>query len=106
AMAKAMRALGGLGVIHRFIPDGPTHARLVSQQPGPRILAIGVKPSDLEKIPLVTALDGVLIDVAHGHSDRVLETIGAIREAYPELWIIAGNVATAEGAWDLLEAGA
>jgi IMP dehydrogenase len=105
-MAIAMQQLGGMGVIHRFITDADTHADWVSRQPGPRILAIGVKPSDLDKIALVKELHGVLIDVAHGHSDRVLETIAAITERYPSLWVIAGNVATAEGAWDLLEAGA
>lgn len=106
AMATAMHELGGLGVIHRFIPDPQAHADMVGQAPAPRILTVGVKAEDLAKIALVKALNGVLIDVAHGHSDRVMETIIAIRERHPGLWIIAGNVATAEGAWDLLEAGA
>jgi hypothetical protein len=51
--------------------------------PGHRFLAIGVKGADLEKIPLVEGLDGVVIDVAHGHSDRVAETIAAMREVDP-----------------------
>ncbi|HEY9854963.1 MAG TPA: IMP dehydrogenase [Stenomitos sp.] len=106
AMATAMHGLGGLGVIHRFIPDAAEHARMVSETPGTRILAIGVKPTDIEKIDMIKGLHGVLIDVAHGHSDRVMETIQTIRDRFPGLWIIAGNVATAEGAWDLLEAGA
>jgi hypothetical protein len=94
-----------MGVIHRFVDDPETHAEWVSRTPGHRFLAIGVKAADLEKIPLVEGLDGVVIDVAHGHSDRVAETIAAVREVDPQLWIVAGNVATAEGAWDLLEAG-
>ena len=106
AMATAMAEAGGMGVIHRFVDDPETHAEWVSSIPGHRFLAIGVKPADLEKIPLVEGLDGVIIDVAHGHSDRVAETIAAVREERPHLWIVAGNVATAEGAWDLLEAGA
>jgi IMP dehydrogenase len=106
AMAKALRALGGLGMIHRFIPDAGEHAAMVSAAPGPRILTVGVKATDLDKIPMVEGLDGVLIDVAHGHHDRVMETIAAVRAAHPDLWVIAGNVATAEGSWDLLEAGA
>jgi IMP dehydrogenase len=105
-MAEAMAEVGGMGVIHRFIEDPETHADLVSRTPGHRFLAIGVKPSDRDKIALVEGLDGVVIDVAHGHSDRVMETTAAVRERYPELWLIAGNVATAEGAWDLLESGA
>jgi IMP dehydrogenase len=105
-MATAMAGLGGMGVIHRFIPDAQTHADLVSRQPAPRVMAIGVKPGDLDKVALVKECQGVLIDVAHGHSDRVLETIHDLRERFPGMWVIAGNVATAEGAWDLLEAGA
>jgi IMP dehydrogenase len=106
AMATEMARLGGMGVIHRFIPDPQAHADMVSQQPGPRFIALGVKPTDLDKLPMVKDLHGVVIDVAHGHSDRVMEMIATIREQHPQLWIIAGNVATAEGAWDLLEAGA
>src|SRR5918997_28684 len=87
AMATAMAEAGGRGRGHRF-------------------LAIGVKDTDLEKMPMVDGLDGVVIDVAHGHSDRVAETIAAVALKHPELWIVAGNVATSEGAWDLLEAGA
>jgi IMP dehydrogenase/GMP reductase len=105
-MATAMAEAGGMGVIHRFVDDPQTHADWVGRTPGHRFLALGVKPADLEKIPQVDGLDGVVIDVAHGHSDRVAETIAALREGYPGLWIVAGNVATAEGAWDLLEAGA
>jgi IMP dehydrogenase len=106
AMATAMAEAGGMGVIHRFVDDPETHAEWVGRTPGHRFLAVGVKSSDLGKISMVDGLDGVVIDVAHGHSDRVTEMISEIREKHPELWIVAGNVATAEGAWDLLEAGA
>jgi IMP dehydrogenase len=104
-MATAMHQLGGLGVIHRFI-DPVQHAQMVAQVPGPRVMTVGVKASDLDKIPMVEGLEAALIDVAHGHHDRVMETISTIRERHPGLWIIAGNVATAEATWDLLEAGA
>jgi IMP dehydrogenase len=106
AMATAMAEVGGMGVIHRFVDDPGTHAEWVGRTPGHRFLAIGVKDADLEKIPMVEGLDGVVVDVAHGHSDRVAETIAAVSDGHPDLWIVAGNVATAEGAWDLLEAGA
>jgi IMP dehydrogenase len=105
AMAEAMHQKGGLGIIHRFL-DAATQVELVNRTPGIRILSLGVKEQDLEKIPLARDLKGVLIDVAHGHSDRVIELVQTIRERHPNLWIIAGNVATAEGAWDLLDAGA
>src|ERR1035437_2545684 len=88
SMAIALRQLGGLGIIHRFIPDSPRHAHMVSSQPSPRILAIGVKADDMDKIPMVSDLAGVLIDVAHGHSDRVLEVISEMRDRHPDLWVI------------------
>ena len=106
AMATAMAEAGGMGVIHRFVDDPDTHADWVNRTPGHRFMAVGVKPRDLGKLAMVDGLDGVVIDVAHGHSDRVTEMISEVREKYPDLWVIAGNVATAEGAWDLLEAGA
>ncbi len=48
----------------------------------------------------------VVVDTAHGHSKGVLDSVSKIRDAYPELQIIAGNVATAEATRDLIEAGA
>lgn len=104
-MAWAMAEMGGLGIIHRFL-DEQTHVEMVSNVPGIKVLTIGVKEKDLDKISLVKGLNAILVDVAHGHSDRVVEIIQTIREKYPNLSIIAGNVATSEGAWDLLDAGA
>ena len=49
--------------------------------------------------------DLVVIDTAHGHSVRVSESVRRIKEAYPNAQIIAGNVATAEGAQSLIDAG-
>lgn len=51
-------------------------------------------------------VDVIVIDTAHGHSQGVLDQLRKIRNAYPELDIIAGNVATAEGTKALIEAGA
>ncbi|MEJ2764275.1 IMP dehydrogenase [Photobacterium sp. MCCC 1A19761] len=50
-------------------------------------------------------VDVLLIDSSHGHSEGVLQRIRETREAYPELPIVGGNVATAEGARALIEAG-
>ena len=47
-----------------------------------------------------------MLDSAHGHSANVLRCVKMIREAYPDLQIIAGNVATAEGTEALIKAGA
>ena len=53
-----------------------------------------------------TGVDVVCVDTAHGHSKGVLEAVKKIRKAYPQLDIIAGNVATGEGALALVKAGA
>ncbi|MCM3672136.1 IMP dehydrogenase [Mesobacillus maritimus] len=70
--------------------------------------AVGVAADTLKRVEgLVQAqVDVIVIDTAHGHSKGVLETVRQIRETYPDLAIIAGNVATAEGTRDLIEAGA
>ncbi|MDZ5713821.1 IMP dehydrogenase [Jeotgalibacillus haloalkalitolerans] len=51
-------------------------------------------------------VDALVIDTAHGHSQGVLDTIALIRNSFPDVVIIAGNVATAEGTKALIEAGA
>ena len=51
-------------------------------------------------------VDVITVDTAHGHSAGVIETVKKIRAHYPDLPIIAGNVATAEGTRELIEAGA
>jgi len=70
--------------------------------------AIGVQPSDIERAhALVDAgVDLLIIDTAHGHSKMVIEMVKRIRKEIPEKPIIAGNIATADAAKDLIEAGA
>ena len=70
--------------------------------------AIGAGPGNEERAKaLVEAgVDVLLVDSSHGHSQGVLDRIAQIRKAYPDLPIIGGNIATAEGAIALAEAGA
>ncbi len=70
--------------------------------------AVGITANVLDRCEaLVKAkVDAVVLDCAHGHSANVLRCVKMIREAYPELQIIAGNVATGEATKDLIEAGA
>lgn len=51
-------------------------------------------------------VDVVVVDTAHGHTTSVIETVEMLKQEFPELEIIAGNVATAEGTGALIEAGA
>src|SRR5262247_3222971 len=70
--------------------------------------AVGTGPDRLERAQaLVDAgVDVVVVDTAHGHSKRVLETVAELRRHFPELPLVGGNVATGEGAEALIKAGA
>lgn len=70
--------------------------------------AVGVTDNLLDRVAaLVKAqVDVVALDTAHGHSQGVMDAVRKIKSAYPELQVIAGNVATAEACEDLIAAGA
>jgi IMP dehydrogenase len=70
--------------------------------------AVGVTSDTMKRVEMLVRaqVDAIVIDTAHGHSKGVLDMVRTIRDAYPSLTIIAGNVATAEGTRDLIEAGA
>ncbi len=70
--------------------------------------AIGITANVLERVEaLVNAkVDIVVLDSAHGHSENVINCLKMIKDKYPDLQVIAGNVATGEGTRDLIEAGA
>ena len=70
--------------------------------------AVGVTSDTMKRVEqLVKAhVDVIVIDTAHGHSAGVLNMVSQIRDTYPELTIVAGNVATPSGTKALIEAGA
>lgn len=70
--------------------------------------AVGVTADTMERVAALKAagVDAIVVDTAHGHSTMVIETVRLIKKNYPELELIAGNVATAEATRDLIEAGA
>ena len=70
--------------------------------------AVGVSKDTLERASALyqAHVDVIVVDTAHGHSKGVIETVKLLRKEFPDLQIIAGNVATAEATRDLIEAGA
>ena len=70
--------------------------------------AVGITANVLDRVDaLVKAhVDEIVIDSAHGHSANIFKTLRLIKEHYPDLQVIAGNVATAEATRDLIAAGA
>ncbi len=69
---------------------------------------VGITANVLERVAALveSKVDVVVLDSAHGHSENVLRCLRMIKESYPDLPVIAGNVATAEGTRALIEAGA
>ena len=70
--------------------------------------AVGVTANTMERVDaLVKAhVDVIVVDSAHGHSKNIINTVKEIKTAYPDLQVIAGNVATGEAVKALIEAGA
>jgi IMP dehydrogenase/GMP reductase len=128
AMAVAMARLGGMGCVHRMqtIDDQAAQVRQVKRAATDGSGSLGVPPSvDGDGRLIVAAAVGVaddfvkraevlkdaetdvlLVDAAHGHLDLSLKAVALLRERYPDLPIMAGNVATPEGVADLVAAGA
>jgi IMP dehydrogenase/GMP reductase len=126
AMAAAMAAVGGIGFIHRmtsaavqadeirrtksaFVDKNSLPEATVDSRGRFRVgAAVGVKADFLSRAEaLVEAgTDVLIVDVAHGHADYVLEAIEKLRTTFPDVDLVAGNVATADGVRDLISAGA
>ena len=70
--------------------------------------AIGATPDVLERVEaLINAqVDVLVLDSAHGHNNNVIESVRKVKKAFPNVQLIAGNVATAEGTKALIDAGA
>ncbi|MDE0159887.1 MAG: IMP dehydrogenase [Candidatus Dadabacteria bacterium] len=70
--------------------------------------AVGVDKHSQERVDELVAAgcDVIVVDTAHGHSKRVLDSLAHIRKKYPEIDLVAGNIATSEAAEDLIKAGA
>ena len=102
-------ALKGLVTI-KDIEKASTYPNTARDEKGRLLVgaAIGATKDVLDRTAaLVEAgVDVVVLDSAHGHSRNILERVSMVKATYPELQVIAGNVATAEGTKALIEAGA
>jgi IMP dehydrogenase len=70
--------------------------------------AVGISSDTQERVRKLfeASVDAIVVDTAHGHSDNVIKVVERIRKQYPDLDLVAGNVATAEATRCLIEAGA
>lgn len=110
ALAVAIGKEGGYGIIHRnfSIPDQVEEVKFVLKE-GVLVgaaVGLGTDFADRVKALVNVGVPEICIDSAHGHSKQVIEAIKFIKTKYPKVAVIAGNVATFEGAKALFEAGA
>jgi len=106
-MAAAMYDLGGLGIIHRFMTSEAHRVAIIDSAVPYKVVCIGVGASGQHRLgEMADIAKAVLIDVAHGHCDAVIDQIKWLKSAYPHLPVIAGNIATRAAAEDLILAGA
>jgi IMP dehydrogenase len=71
-------------------------------------VAIGVRSNDLNRAAacVEAGADILVLDIAHGHSDHVVDMLRILKHSFPDIPVMAGNIASAEGVKDLAEAGA
>lgn len=108
-MAIALGKLGGLGVIHRFltIEQQAEEVRKVKKENLITAAAIGVKDFQERAKALAEAgVNIIVIDIAHGHSKYAGKTLDYLKEKYPHIDIMAGNIATKDAAEYFLSKGA
>lgn len=114
AMAKAMEEAGGLGILHRYQSHEAVlaHIKTLISHGCYAVPSIGVKDGDYDKALdyIEASADAICVDIAHGDSAHAIDMVRDLREyidkeeSFTE--IIAGNVATFNGARNLAKAGA
>ena len=124
--ATALAKLGGLGVIHKNMTisaqadevrkvktatfDSADFPNAAIDAEGHLLVAgaVGVTNDTVDRVQAMVeaGVDAIVLDSAHGHSEGVLRKVSEVRSTFPNLNIIAGNIATREGAAALYDAGA
>ncbi len=111
-MAIAMARLGGIGILHRFMPIDVQAREVESvKEAGSALLvgaAVGTDRDMVERAKALVAAgaDALVLDIAHGHSEHAIEGLRRLKDHFADVDVVAGNVATLQGAADLAEAGA
>ncbi|MES3036755.1 MAG: IMP dehydrogenase [Bdellovibrionota bacterium] len=110
-MAKSMAELGGLGILHRFMPmeEQVAQVRLLKHE-GMKLISasvgVGEETKGRAKALVDAGVNILTIDIAHGHSVQMMETMKMLKDTYPDVELIVGNLATPDAAEDLIAAGA
>lgn len=109
-MALAMWKAGAMGAIHRFMPlsEQVKEFEFVNNAGGKTFVSVGVSGDAIERATRLYAAGAryFVIDIAHGHSKMMKDTIQAVSDLGPDVFIMAGNVATKAAVVDLANWGA
>ena len=111
-MAVAMARLGGIGIVHRFMPIEAQADQIDMVKEAGAHLVVGAAVGtdrDMRERPRprgAAGADALVLDIAHGHSDHAIDGVRALKDNFADVDVVAGNVATLEGAADLADAGA
>ena len=108
-LSIALGKLGGIGIIHRNLTVSD-QVRIVKKVKSKKVLvgaATGSSPGFEErtKALVLSGVDLILIDSAHGFTKSIIDAVKFIKKTYPKMQVIAGNVATYEGTKALIHAG-
>ena len=109
-MAAAIAIEGGMGIIHRNlnIKNQSSEVKKVKSKSLLVGAAIGTNKEDLDRARslISNGVDLIVIDTAHGHSEKVLKTLSKIKKITKKIPVCVGNIATGEAAKKLYNSGA
>lgn len=113
-MAIKMAQLGGLGILHRFMSPEEQVRQVKLMREAihhlglPVAASIGVKEDGMRRAELLVdaGADILTIDIAHGDSVMMFETLEFVKKKFPKIDVIAGNTASPEGVKGLIDHGA
>jgi len=109
-LAIALAKLGGIAFIHRnlTVADQAMEVKAVKQKNFLVGAAIGASSGYEDRVEVLvkTGVDVIVVDSAHGYAKNVIDTIKWVKNKYPKLQVIGGNIATKDGAEALIKAGA
>lgn len=115
-MACAMAKLGGMGILHRFMgPEVQAQqvkmiAKFIKDNnlSSPIAASIGVKEEGIKRAELLAeaGVQILTVDIAHGDSVMMLDTLEGVKKKFPKINVIAGNVATPDGVQRMIDRGA
>jgi len=109
-LAIELARAGGMGVLHRFltVDEQATQVEQVAATGSPPPPPVGINEDYIARSAALAAagVDALVVDVAHGHLERTITAVETIADEFPDVDIVAGNVATPAGVEDLAAAGA